>query len=236
MSPTTTEPRPRPPRRHRSRDHQLRAARGPTTAARSASSTCRSCPRRASWRGADAAVVPLPADRADQQAGTVALPWRRSSRRRRRHLRARPGRAGRRPASRVGEVVARQPAVDRTAAFLPWGVEDGPRLSPVEASRASWRTCATRGISEARRRRERRRSRRRPIVLTVPASFDEEARELTLQAAQSAGLDAGHAARGADRRALRLDRGAPAAARRSSCRTARSCSCATSAAARPTSA
>ena len=44
------------------------------------------------------------------------------------------------------------------------------------------------------------------IVLTVPASFDEEARELTVKAAQEAGIDAADAARRARRGLLFLDR------------------------------
>ena len=78
-------------------------------------------------------------------------------------------------------------AVDRTARLLPWGVEDGPRLSPVEAStailshlKAAW----------AHDRPESGALERASIVVTVPASFDEEARELTVEAARAAGLPA----------------------------------------------
>jgi molecular chaperone DnaK (HSP70) len=78
-------------------------------------------------------------------------------------------------------------AVDRTAPLLPWGADEGPRLSPVEASsRVLDHLCnawnhAHAGDESARLERQR-------IVLTVPASFDEEARELTAEAARGAGL------------------------------------------------
>jgi molecular chaperone DnaK (HSP70) len=82
------------------------------------------------------------------------------------------------------------PSVDRTASLLPWGTEEGPRLSPVEASarllghlRDAWNH-----ESSTSRERERRRLEQHPIVLTVPASFDDEARELTVRAAHQAGF------------------------------------------------
>lgn len=83
------------------------------------------------------------------------------------------------------------PGVDRTSALLPWQAPvEVVRLSPVEASARflshlahAWnekfaRTKATadRAIAD------------QEIVLTVPASFDAAARELTLQAATQAGL------------------------------------------------
>jgi len=78
------------------------------------------------------------------------------------------------------------PAVDRRAAILPWGESAGPRISPVEASarylthiRDSWN--ATIASSDAACRLERQ-----TVVLTLPASFDEEARELTVEAARDA--------------------------------------------------
>jgi molecular chaperone DnaK (HSP70) len=83
------------------------------------------------------------------------------------------------------------PAVDRTAPILPWGVAEGePRCSPVEASarylahvRDAWNhQAASRGDTGPER------FERQDIVLTVPASFDAEARELTARAAAEAGL------------------------------------------------
>jgi molecular chaperone DnaK (HSP70) len=74
---------------------------------------------------------------------------------------------------------------DRTAKILPWdSQEEGRILSPVEASarylahlRTQWERTQGTNINE------------HSIVLTVPASFDEEARELTVQAAHEAGME-----------------------------------------------
>jgi molecular chaperone DnaK (HSP70) len=78
-------------------------------------------------------------------------------------------------------------AVDRYAAILPWGVVDQPRLSPVDAS-----TRLLAHVREAWDHRRRRDPRARfvdqEVIVTVPASFDEAARELTLQAATRAGF------------------------------------------------
>jgi molecular chaperone DnaK (HSP70) len=78
------------------------------------------------------------------------------------------------------------PDVDRTAKILPWDAGEGGRvLSPVEVSarllgtmREAWDNYGKFGPL-----------REQQIVLTVPASFDEEARELTVQAAHDAGLE-----------------------------------------------
>ncbi len=75
--------------------------------------------------------------------------------------------------------------VDRTANLLPWrGAEDVERLSPVEASarilrhvRDAWNARFP-GSPLADQ----------DVILTLPASFDEIARELTVQAAAAAGL------------------------------------------------
>src|SRR5919201_302209 len=77
------------------------------------------------------------------------------------------------------------PSVDRTAAILPWGAPpEVPRLSPVEASarilahlRAAWDAAHPRNLLAEQ-----------DLVVTVPASFDEGARALTLRAAEQAGL------------------------------------------------
>jgi hypothetical protein len=81
------------------------------------------------------------------------------------------------------------PGVDRRARLLPWAAEPAARrTSPVEASAAylahirdAWNTTVA---SDDRTLRLEAQS----IVLTVPASFDEEARELTVEAAEAAGL------------------------------------------------
>ncbi|MEW4566070.1 Hsp70 family protein [Bremerella sp. JC770] len=76
--------------------------------------------------------------------------------------------------------------VDRTAALLPWhGSADVEKLSPVEVS--------SRYLQHVRRAwNDRFKSEpleQQDIVLTLPASFDEIARELTVEAAKQAGLD-----------------------------------------------
>ena len=78
------------------------------------------------------------------------------------------------------------PGVDRRAAILPWGTTAAPRISPVDASarylthiRDAWNATIAAGDEGLRLERQR-------IVLTVPASFDEEARELTVEAARGA--------------------------------------------------
>jgi len=75
--------------------------------------------------------------------------------------------------------------VDRCAPILPWGSPaDVLKVSPVEASasylaylRAAWNRRFPHDVLEAQQ-----------LVLTVPASFDEAARALTLAAARQAGL------------------------------------------------
>jgi molecular chaperone DnaK (HSP70) len=76
-------------------------------------------------------------------------------------------------------------AVDRQAAILPWGAPaEVQRISPVEASarilghlRAAWdHAHPDAPLAE------------QELVITVPASFDEAARALSLEAAQRAGL------------------------------------------------
>jgi hypothetical protein len=77
------------------------------------------------------------------------------------------------------------PGVDRMAPILPWGAEpEVPKVSPVAASasylshlRANWNIRFPEQPLE-----------QQEVVLTVPASFDEGARALTLEAARLAGL------------------------------------------------
>jgi molecular chaperone DnaK (HSP70) len=78
------------------------------------------------------------------------------------------------------------PGVDRTAPILPWGAPaDVTRLSPVEASarllehmRQAW-DYAHPGSPLAEQE----------VIITVPASFDEAARSLTVTAARNAHLE-----------------------------------------------
>ncbi|WP_437192748.1 Hsp70 family protein [Planctomicrobium sp. SH527] len=75
--------------------------------------------------------------------------------------------------------------VDRTSALLPWRAsEDVPRRSPVEVSasflaqmREAWNSANPEFPME-----------QQDVVVTLPASFDEVARELTVDAAKRAGI------------------------------------------------
>jgi molecular chaperone DnaK (HSP70) len=77
------------------------------------------------------------------------------------------------------------PGVDRTSQLLPWQAPpDVEKVSPLEVSsrylahlRAAWNDAFEKSPIE-----------REEIVLTVPASFDAAARDLTMQAAAKAGL------------------------------------------------
>jgi molecular chaperone DnaK (HSP70) len=75
--------------------------------------------------------------------------------------------------------------VDRQAAILPWGAAESPKLSPVDAAARvlghvahAWQHAGRPPLATLE------------VVVTVPASFDEVARELTLAAAARAGLEA----------------------------------------------
>lgn len=78
------------------------------------------------------------------------------------------------------------PHVDRSAAILPWGSpDDVKKTSPVAASssylkhvRDAWNHAHPDAALE-----------QQEVVLTVPASFDEAARALTLAAAKDAGIE-----------------------------------------------
>ncbi len=80
--------------------------------------------------------------------------------------------------------------VDRRQAILPWKAPEGGRkVSPVQASTLylkhlveSWNGQVARDVRENRLENQ-------DIILTVPASFDAVARELTVEAAREAGLE-----------------------------------------------
>ena len=75
--------------------------------------------------------------------------------------------------------------IDRTAKILPWDAQEAGRLlSPVEAS-----TRILKHLAEAWTKAQGSPLAEHPVVLTVPASFDEEARELTVMAAREAGIE-----------------------------------------------
>jgi molecular chaperone DnaK (HSP70) len=120
----------------------------------------------------------------DLPAGATALPWDETRR-------VVVGELARSQGVRVpGRMVASSkswlchPGVDRHASILPWGASDGPKLSPIDAAARvlahvaeAWDHAMGSPLADA------------DVVLTVPASFDEVARELTADAAQRAGLD-----------------------------------------------
>lgn len=81
--------------------------------------------------------------------------------------------------------------VDRRGPILPWGRESAERrVSPVEASsyylrhmRDAWNHVVARGDEDLLLERQQ-------IIITIPASFDETARELTAEAVRMAGIEA----------------------------------------------
>ena len=125
-------------------------------------------------------------------SGAVSLPWEE-------HPSAIVGRMARDQGALVpGRQVSAakswlsQSAVDRTANILPREARPPePMVSPVEAStrylmhlRNAWNhSMPAEGAASPQQLFENQ-----EIVLTVPASFDEEARELTVEAARQAGL------------------------------------------------
>jgi len=77
--------------------------------------------------------------------------------------------------------------VNRTAPILPWQApEEVPKLSPVEASSQFLRYLRT--VWDSGEAGEQLALAEQEVLLTVPASFDEEARELTRRAAEQAGF------------------------------------------------
>ncbi len=124
----------------------------------------------------------------DLPAGSVRLPWDSEA-----HEVV--GEFARQQGSRVpGRQVASAKSwlchagVDRTAPLLPWGgPPDVPRLSPLEVS-ARYLQHLVEAWNQVPNRSPDDDLREQPVTLTVPASFDDVARELTMQAAQQAGL------------------------------------------------
>ena len=78
----------------------------------------------------------------------------------------------------------------RTSPILPWGApEEVTHVSPVEASAEYLRHLAAAFDAQVAGGDAALALARQDVLLTVPASFDEEARELTLRAAKLAGLE-----------------------------------------------
>ena len=126
----------------------------------------------------------------DFPAGSIALPWDPRSR----HVVGELAR--RRGAESPMRLVASAKSwlsyggTNRTAPILPWGAPDEvPHVSPVDASAAYLRHLAAAFESEVAGGTRDLALAQQDVLLTVPASFDEEARELTLRAAHAAGLE-----------------------------------------------
>ena len=81
------------------------------------------------------------------------------------------------------------PHVDRKARILPWGSgNDVSGVSPVQAT-AAYLAHIKAAWNSFRGEDEDQYLENQLIILTVPASFDEVARELTVEAAAMAGLN-----------------------------------------------
>jgi len=80
------------------------------------------------------------------------------------------------------------PGADRTLPLLPWGApEDVVRVSPLEAS-CKYLKHMVHAWNNADKRSQEDRLEEQQVTLTVPASFDDVARQLTAEAAKQAGL------------------------------------------------
>ncbi len=82
------------------------------------------------------------------------------------------------------------PGIDRKAPVLPWKAPDnGRRVSPLEAATLYLKHLAEAWNHKIAKDRPENRLEHQDIVLTVPASFDAVARELTVEAARAAGFE-----------------------------------------------
>jgi molecular chaperone DnaK (HSP70) len=123
----------------------------------------------------------------DLAPGSVALPWKPDAA-------FAVGEFARNHGARVpGRLVSSakswlcHPGVDRTAPLLPWAAPpDVARLSPLEVS-ARYLRHFVEGWDHALAKTGQKLE-EQTVVLTVPASFDDVARNLTMEAAKQAGL------------------------------------------------
>jgi hypothetical protein len=82
------------------------------------------------------------------------------------------------------------PGIDRKAPVLPWKAQDkARRVSPLEASTLYLKHLAETWNHKMAKDRPENRLEHQDIILTVPASFDAVARELTVEAARAAGFE-----------------------------------------------
>ena len=174
-------------RRDRSRHDALGARVRPARDARSPSSRCRSSSRSAPSRRAAPAVVLY---FAHESEGAQALPW--DAERTfvvGEHARAR-GRLEA-PARVISSAKSWlcHPSVDRRAAMLPARRARGRREGLAGRGLVALPRAPRRGVRRAFAQGDDARLAAQEIVLTVPASFDAAARELTVEAAFAAGLE-----------------------------------------------
>ncbi|MGE3806397.1 MAG: Hsp70 family protein [Gemmataceae bacterium] len=124
----------------------------------------------------------------DLPAGSAALPWDRErsfivGEFARQHGARVPGRLATSAKSWLCHA-----GVDRTAPLLPWSAPaDVPRVSPVETT-ARYLRHLIEAWNHAHREDPEAGLEKQPVVLTVPASFDDVARNLTVDAARQAGI------------------------------------------------
>lgn len=124
----------------------------------------------------------------DLPAGAIALPWNPTAT-------ETVGEFARNHGSKIpGRLVSSakswlcHPGVDRTAPLLPWNAPpEVARLSPLAVSTQYLKQFVD-GWNHAPNRQPADRLEEQHVVLTVPASFDDVARNLTMQAAKDAGL------------------------------------------------
>lgn len=120
-------------------------------------------------------------------AGSTALPWNDGARVTGEFARWQAGRVAQRAITSAKSWLI-HPSVDRQAPILPWGApDDVPRLSPVAAQAELLKHVA----SAWNERHPEAPLAKQDVVLTIPASFDEAARALTVQAARDAGFELG---------------------------------------------
>ncbi len=131
-----------------------------------------------------AVYAPLPSEFPE---GSLALPWGGPTKVTGEFARWQAGRVPGRVVTSAKSWLIHQ-GVDRQADILPWGAtSDVPRMSPVAAQASLLKHLAdawNHAHPEALLAQQE-------VVLTIPASFDEAARALTLQAARDAGFELG---------------------------------------------
>lgn len=126
----------------------------------------------------------------DIQAGSIALPWDQD-------VKYVVGEFARKRGSEIPNRLISSAkswlchgGVDRTAPILPWdSPSEAERMSPVDACATFLRHIRDAWNSDAAFQDAGAQLHLQDVFLTVPASFDAVARELTVKAAQAAGID-----------------------------------------------